>query len=341
MYRGRTEGLDAGIQAGLAVVLIACPCALGLATPMAVWTAMSRAAQGHVLFRNGQALERLARVDIVYFDKTGTLTDGQGDVNALIVREGTNRRDVMARVAVLAAGSNHVLSMAIRRYAGDAFHTSAITSVQTVPGKGLSAQLVHDGQYDTVYLGSPRFLEEQGLVVSQSLEQSLASAGTDTSLAYVGCGQSGTSCLCISGTVATGSCGSDQNTSHHGFIDDSAYRRPIVGAMQLGKELHSSVMGDQLPEDKVIEVERADLRAILSQWSATVSTTRPLWQRRMWELRWAAAPTCLATRHRCVYCRTISRGCRGQCYWRGRRCESSVRIFSGRLFTMWEGLDWR
>ena len=70
-------GLEQGILAGLAVVLIACPCALGLATPMAIWSALGRAAHGQVLFRSGEALERLATVRVACFDKTGTITDGQ------------------------------------------------------------------------------------------------------------------------------------------------------------------------------------------------------------------------------------------------------------------------
>ena len=243
VYRGRTEGMDAGILAGLAVVLIACPCVLGLATPMAVWTAMSRAAQGHVLFRNGQALERLARVDIVYFDKTGTLTDGRADVYALIVQEGTDRRDVMARVAALAAGSNHVLSMALRRFVGDAWPTSAITSVQTVPGKGLSARLVHDGHYDTVYLGSPRYLEEQGLVVSQSLEQSLASAGIDTSLAYVGWGKQVQGAFAFQERLRPEAAAAIKTLRTMGLSTTVLTGDRSSRAMQLEKELHSSGNG--------------------------------------------------------------------------------------------------
>ena len=95
-YRGYTEGIDAGILSGLAVVLIACPCAFGLATPMAIWTAMGRAARGHVLFRSGQALEQLARVESMYFDKTGTLTSGDSDVEALILADTADRREVLA-----------------------------------------------------------------------------------------------------------------------------------------------------------------------------------------------------------------------------------------------------
>ena len=73
---GVWSGWERGLLQGLAVVLIACPCALGLATPLAVWSALGRAAGRQVLFRSGDALERLALVRAVRFDKTGTLTTG-------------------------------------------------------------------------------------------------------------------------------------------------------------------------------------------------------------------------------------------------------------------------
>ncbi len=77
------QGAGAAVQASLSVLLIACPCALGLATPLAVWTALSTAARHQVLFRSGEAIERLATVKAVCFDKTGTLTTGTPQVRHL------------------------------------------------------------------------------------------------------------------------------------------------------------------------------------------------------------------------------------------------------------------
>ena len=138
IWHGRTGGVDAGILAGLAVVLIACPCALGLATPMAVWSAMGRAAQGHVLFRSGQSLERLANVRFVFFDKTGTLTSGTTSVETLLVDSPTDRDDVVARAAVLAGGSNHVFSAAINAFVEKPTRLAATSPVAVLPGKGIS-----------------------------------------------------------------------------------------------------------------------------------------------------------------------------------------------------------
>ena len=112
------SGLEQGLLAGLAVVLVACPCALGLATPLAVWAALGNAARRQVLFRNGQALERLTEIRAIRFDKTGTLTTGNARVSEFLTAD----TDVDSRAAILrqgtrlAASSLHPFSRAILAY---------------------------------------------------------------------------------------------------------------------------------------------------------------------------------------------------------------------------------
>ena len=115
---GLWSGWERGLLQGLAVVLIACPCALGLATPLAVWSALGRAAGAQVLFRSGDALERLAEVRAVRFDKTGTLTTGTPAVTTLACEAGADRDDVILRATLLADASSHVLARAIVRSLG-------------------------------------------------------------------------------------------------------------------------------------------------------------------------------------------------------------------------------
>ncbi|MFN9041376.1 MAG: HAD family hydrolase, partial [Planctomyces sp.] len=115
------------IQAGLSVLLISCPCALGLATPLAVWTALSAAAGRQVLFRSGEAIERLARISTICFDKTGTLTTGTPRVLRLIdlcVDDSGKDSAVGTEVdlgmaGVLAGLSRHPFSVAIARWLRD------------------------------------------------------------------------------------------------------------------------------------------------------------------------------------------------------------------------------
>ena len=160
--QGHISGFDQGILTALSVVLIACPCALGMATPMAVWTALGRAAQGGLFFRSGVVLERLAGVSIACFDKTGTLTTGKPMASELHSFEPANRDLLMEVATALASGSVHSLSQAILEFSQtqssdeSSFRT---LEIKTWPGQGLSGEYPGLGH---ACLGSRAFLEEQG-----------------------------------------------------------------------------------------------------------------------------------------------------------------------------------
>lgn len=161
-WHATRHGLAAGILAGLAVILIACPCALGLATPMALWAALGRAAEHQVLFRHGEALERLATIRAVRLDKTGTLTTGAATVAASHVDEQTDRAEVMGIATDLAACSNHPHAAALAQFPArpstDASIPGALDHVESRAGRGLRATRPSDGR--TIFLGSPRWMQE-------------------------------------------------------------------------------------------------------------------------------------------------------------------------------------
>lgn len=152
-----SAGVSVAIQVAMSVLLIACPCALGLATPLAVWTSLSTAIRNHVIFRSGEAIERLADVKAVCIDKTGTLTTGTPRVFQMASFGETPRR-VLEVVAQLAESSTHPFSQAVVEFAqserADCFLTSeqrssdapvhdsqgttaVLTSVRTIPGGGV------------------------------------------------------------------------------------------------------------------------------------------------------------------------------------------------------------
>ncbi|NOY42137.1 MAG: heavy metal translocating P-type ATPase [Planctomycetes bacterium] len=161
--QGQEHGLDRGIMTTLAVVLISCPCALGLATPMAVWTALGRAARSGVLFRSGLVMERLATVQYACFDKTGTLTTGKPSTGELVVSVGESRDYVRETAAHLAAGSTHGLSQAIvhfQRQEISDWRPSKDIAVESLPGRGLMAEVADVGP---VVLGSRRLMDENRL----------------------------------------------------------------------------------------------------------------------------------------------------------------------------------
>lgn len=175
-----------GLLTALSVVLIACPCALGLATPLAVWTALGAAAKKGVLFRSGAALETLARVRAIHWDKTGTLTTGSPRVERLICERVTERERVEDWAAVLSKASNHVFAQAIHEFlTGDSRCGDALAGlprdasmslhcdgVQTIPGRGLR-MVLPDGRW--IALGSLRWMEECGFACGPHLAQLLAS----------------------------------------------------------------------------------------------------------------------------------------------------------------------
>lgn len=107
------SSFEQGVMSALAVVLIACPCSLSLATPLAVWTAIGHAAKRGVLFRHGEAIERLAEIRELCLDKTGTLTTGEARVARILIDKETSKSDVIAISQALAGSSTHSFSRAI------------------------------------------------------------------------------------------------------------------------------------------------------------------------------------------------------------------------------------
>ena len=147
------------LRTGIAVLIIACPCALGLATPMAILVGTGRGAQLGILIRNGEALERAGRVTTIAFDKTGTLTEGRPDV-VEITPHGCDERTLLRDAASALRGSEHPLAQSILRCAGErGVELAASTGFINTPGKGVAATV---GQR-LVRVGSAAFLRESGI----------------------------------------------------------------------------------------------------------------------------------------------------------------------------------
>jgi Cu+-exporting ATPase len=155
-----TGTFEQAFLAAVAVLVIACPCALGLATPTAIMVGVGRGAEQHVLIRSGAALEALAGVDTIVFDKTGTLTEGRMAVASLQPAEGVTEDELLAAAAAVEQRSEHPLAVAIRQAADD--HGLALPGVDDFaadPGRGASATV--DGS--RVLVGTRAFLGESGV----------------------------------------------------------------------------------------------------------------------------------------------------------------------------------
>ena len=151
----------------VAVLVVACPCALGLATPTAVMAGSGRAAELGVLFRSAEAIERLAAVDTVIFDKTGTLTRGAPALRDVALLPGHARDDVLAAAAAVERDSEHPLARAIVDAARDAgLRLAPARDFQAIPGQG--ARAVVDGA--TVTVGAARLLRDGGVPIDDDTQ---------------------------------------------------------------------------------------------------------------------------------------------------------------------------
>jgi Cu+-exporting ATPase len=159
IFGGEARLVHAIINA-VAVLIIACPCALGLATPMAVVVGMGRGAASGVLFRNAEMLERLSKIDTLVLDKTGTLTEGKPRVALIEPVEGLAADELLRLAAALERGSEHPLAAAVVMAAEDKkFPLSSASNVQTIPGKGIRGSV--EGR--TVLIGTGAFLAENAV----------------------------------------------------------------------------------------------------------------------------------------------------------------------------------
>jgi P-type Cu+ transporter len=144
----------------VAVLIIACPCALGLATPMSIMVAMGKGAQAGVLFKNAEAIEVLRQVDTLVVDKTGTLTEGKPKLVTVVPAEGWDEREMLRLAASLERGSEHPLAAAIVTGAQErGVELIAVESFESVTGKGVTGR----AEGHAVGLGTTRLLEELGV----------------------------------------------------------------------------------------------------------------------------------------------------------------------------------
>lgn len=153
------KGLEFSLTTAISVLVISCPCALGLATPVAIMVGTGRGARMGVLFKNAEALENLHRIDTVVLDKTGTLTTGKPAVTDIL--PGCVERDELLRIAAsLEARSEHPFAKAILEEIGSASYPEA-ADFETLPGRGVSAKL-NGVRY---FGGNSRLMEELGVMV--------------------------------------------------------------------------------------------------------------------------------------------------------------------------------
>ena len=148
------------IVSATTVLIIACPCALGLATPMSVMVGVGKAAEAGVLIRNGEALQSASKITTMVLDKTGTITEGAPKVTDVVIVSDHSHNDVLSLAASLESGSEHPLAMAIVESAkeqGVPIHS--VTDFQSIAGKGVEAML----NSQRLLFGNEKLMIDQGI----------------------------------------------------------------------------------------------------------------------------------------------------------------------------------
>jgi Cu+-exporting ATPase len=253
----QASSLTLALAATISVLVVACPCALGLATPTALMVGSGMGAQNGVLIRNGAAIQTLSKVRVVVFDKTGTLTAGQPRVTDVVAFQG-DEREVLRLAAAAEQGSEHPLGQAVvREAAARGVALPEVTAFQSVRGQGVLG-MVEDAQ---VRVGGRRLMQEAGIdIASVEADLSRLESQARTTMAVARDGR-------IVGLVAV----ADPIRPESAEVIASLARLGIQTAMLTGDNRHTAeaiaaqagidhVVAGVLPEAKVAEIMRLQER---------------------------------------------------------------------------------
>ncbi|MAY86358.1 MAG: copper-translocating P-type ATPase [Pseudooceanicola sp.] len=178
---GPDPALTFALVAGVSVLIIACPCAMGLATPTSIMVGTGRAAEMGVLFRKGDALQALSEVDVIALDKTGTVTEGQPSLTDLVTADGFDRDKVLSLIAAVEAQSEHPIAEAIVRGAQtEGIAVPNATGFRSITGYGVAATV--EGQ--EVMVGADRYMTREGIEIAALVETEAELAGRGRTALY-------------------------------------------------------------------------------------------------------------------------------------------------------------
>lgn len=251
---GPAPAFSYALIAAVAVLIIACPCALGLATPMSIMVGVGKGAQHGVLIRDAEALERMEKVDTLVLDKTGTLTEGRPKVVHIEPAQGFSKDDVLQKLASVERASEHPLAMAIVNSAQEGkLNLSAVTDFDSPVGKGVVG--VVDGQ--RVTSGSGKFLAESGIDVAplnQAAEEQRSRAAT---VIFVGINGKFAGFVAIADPIKATTPQALQALKAAGIRIVMLTGDGKTTAEAVGKQLGiDEVVAEVFPEDKVAVVQR-------------------------------------------------------------------------------------
>jgi Cu2+-exporting ATPase len=239
----------------LAVLIIACPCALGLATPMSVMVGIGKGAQNGVLIKDAAALEQFDKVNVLIVDKTGTITEGKPSVEYIQAFDGFNEKDITKSAASLNKHSEHPLATAVVKYAETKnIKLSEVKDFETITGKGVSG--IIDKKH--IALGNKKLMEQQSAVISADEEKLVSDAqNKGKTISYLAIDGKVVGFIAISDAIKSTSRGAISKLIEMGIevimlTGDNKLTAKVV-AEELGL---SGYKAECLPEDKLKEIKR-------------------------------------------------------------------------------------
>jgi cation-transporting ATPase V len=246
-----TGDLADAVRAAVAVLIIACPCALGLATPTAIMVGSGRGAELGILFKNPEVFERARAVDTVLFDKTGTLTSGAMTLVELETEE--NVEVFLSRVAAVELAGGHPIGIAVALGAEErGLEVATATDVELIPGMGVVGTV--DGL--VVVAGKPKLAADRGLRIPDRFEEAMRSWAEEGKTAFLG-GYDGEvrGALAVADSVRPTSLPAVQTLREMGLqtgmVTGDNLRTAAAVARDVGVD---TVIADVLPADKINEV---------------------------------------------------------------------------------------
>ncbi len=242
------------IVAAVSVLIIACPCALGLATPMSIMVGTGRGAREGILFKNAEALERLEAVDTVVVDKTGTLTEGKPALVEVVVLGSHDEGDVLALAASVERSSEHPLAVAILDGAKSRkVSVPDATDFASGTGRGVSASV--SGK--RVLVGNGRWLEEHGIATAEASERADALRASGKIAVLVGIDAEAAGILVVADPIKASTSEALRRLTSEGLRVVMLTGDSRATAEAVGKELGiDEVEAEVLPEQKSSVIER-------------------------------------------------------------------------------------
>ncbi len=251
---GPEPRLSHAFVAGVAVLIIACPCALGLATPMSVMVGVGRGAKAGVLIKNAEVLEKLQQIDTLVVDKTGTLTEGRPSVAAIELESGFEHDELLRTAAAVEAHSEHPLGQAIVQHARDAsLEPLQSDQFESVTGRGASARV---GSRQ-VLVGNHHYLRDQQVTVpGRVLESVEAKQSGGSTVVFVAIDQRYAGFIAIEDAIKGTTASALRMLHKHGIevvmLTGDNYRTAKSIAERLGIDAYHAGMTPQQKHDFIL-----------------------------------------------------------------------------------------